>query len=217
VRTTLDTIGTAFPVLAVSGATIAGQHACFASAGAPAPAAAHIHIGHVMTMWNDTPNTQGLLPLAVLDAKIAAAHAELMQQSPGDLSALKLHAGHVPRALDPTLETEGLGSGHGLKRAAAGALQHIQLNVQMHAGDVSESLADVIAWTEQAIATAQKIRAARSASEAAGLGTELVAQTSRIANGIDANKDGSIGWQTGEGGLAQEQAHMDLMAGGEGL
>ena len=31
------------------------------------------------------------------------------------------------------------------------------------------------------------------------------------------NNDGSIGWQTGEGGLAQARTHMDLMVKGEGL
>ena len=48
--------------------------------------------------------------------------------------------------------------------------------------------------------TAQKIRAATYGSEAAPLVTELIAQINNISNGVDANKDGSIGWQTGEGG-----------------
>ena len=60
-------------------------------------------------------------------------------------------------------------------------------------------------WTDEAIATAQKIRAATSAAEAAPLVTKLIAQINAISNGVDANKDGTIGWQTGEGGLAQAQ------------
>jgi hypothetical protein len=219
VRTTLDTIGMAVAALAVGSATVAGQQAAGSNP-------AHIHIGHVMTMWKDTPNTQGFLPVAVADAKVAATHAGLMQKSPDNLDVVKLHAGHVLHALDPTLEAKGPGSGYGVKRAAAGALQHIQLaaksegasqNVQTHAGHVSASLSDVIAWTDQAIATAQKIRAATSASEAAALVTEVIAQTNSIAHGMDANKDGSIGWQSGEGGLTQAQTHMDLMVKGEGL
>lgn len=66
-------------------------------------------------------------------------------------------------------------------------------------------------------AVTERIRAATSASEAAALVTEVIAQTNSIANGIDANNDGSIGWQTEEGGLAQAQTHMDLMVKGEGL
>jgi hypothetical protein len=226
VRTTLYTIWTAVAALALGSATLAGQQPQSAPAGAAASNAAHIHIGHVMTMWKDTPNTQGFLPVAVADAKVAAAHAGLMQKSPDNLDVVKLHAGHVLHALDPTLEGKGPGSGYGVKRAATGALQHIQLaaksegasqNVQTHTGHVSASLSNVIAWSDQAIATAQKLRATTNASEAAALVTALVAQTSNIAHGMDANKDGSTGWQTGEGGLAQAQTHMDLMAKGEGL
>ena len=70
---------------------------------------------------------------------------------------------------------------------------------------------------DAAIATAQKIRAATSASEAAPLVAELITQTNNISNGVGANKDGTIGWQTGEGGLAQANQHMMLMMKGEGL
>jgi hypothetical protein len=226
VSTTHNAIGIAAAALALGGTTLAGQHFRSAQEEAAASNPAHLHIGHVMTMWKDTPNTQGILPVAIADAKVAATHAGLMQKSPDNLELVKLHAGHVLHALDPTLEGKGPGSGYGVKRAAAGALQHIQLaaksegaskNVQTHAGHVSASLGNVIAWTDQAIVTSQKIRAATSASEAAALVNEVIAQTNHIASGMDANKDGSIGWQTGEGGLAQAQTHMDLMMKGEGL
>lgn len=196
----------------------------------PAPAApanvAHNHIGHVMTQWKDTPGTQGFLPAAIADAKVAAVHAGYMQKSSDNLDSIKLHAGHVINALDPSIEMKGPGSGYGVKRAAAGASQHVQFaaktegaskGVQTHAEHVTASLAGVTQWTDAAIATAQKIRAATSAAEAAPLVAELVAQTNSISNGVDANKDGSIGWQTGEGGLAQANQHMTLMMKGEGL
>jgi hypothetical protein len=193
---------------------------------APAQNPVHNHIGHVMTQWKDTPGSQGFLTAAIADAKVAATHAGYMQKASDNLDSIKLHAGHVINALDPSLEAKGPGSGYGVKRAAAGAAQHVQLaaktegaskGVQTHAGHVTASLADVTQWTDVAIATAQKIRAATSASEAAPLVAELVAQTNSISNGVDANKDGSIGWQTGEGGLAQANQHMMLMMKGEGL
>ena len=216
------TVGAAVvAAIAFGSSTLAAQ-----APAAPAANPSHNHIGHVMTMWKDTPNTQGFLPVAVADAKVAATHAGYMQKSPDNLDSMKMHAGHVLNALDPSLEPKGPGSGYGVKRSAAGALQHIQLaaksegaskGVQTHAGHVSASLTDVTMWTDQAIATAQKIRAATTAAEAAPLVTELIAQTNSIANGVDTNKDGSIGWQTGEGGLAQAQTHMGLMMKGEGL
>jgi len=179
-----------------------------------------------MTMWKDTPSTQGFLPVAVADAKVAAIHAGYMQKSPDNLDSIKLHAGHVLNALDPSIEPKGPGSGYGVKRAAAGALQHLQLaaksegaskNVLTHAGHVTASLEDVVQWTDAAVATAQKIRAATTATAAAPLVAELIQQIAAINAGMDANKDGKIGWQTGEGGLEQAQMHMGFMMKGEGL
>jgi hypothetical protein len=193
---------------------------------APAANPAQTHIGHVMTAWKDTPNMTGFLPAAVADAKVAATHAGLAAKSPDNLDAMKMHAGHVLNALDPTLEAKGPGSGYGVKKAAAGALNHVGLaaksegasaNVKTHSTHVSASLENVAKWTDEAIGTAQKIRASTSAADAAKLVTDLVAQTNAIANGMDANKDGNIGWQTGEGGLAQAQTHMGLMMKGEGM
>ena len=216
-------IGAAVVATIALSSTLAAQ----APAAPAAPAnASHSHIGHVMTMWKDTPGTQGFLPVAIADAKVAATHAGYMQKSPDNLDSLKLHAGHVLNALDPSIEMKGPGSGYGVKRAAAGAANHIQLaaktegaskGVQTHAGHVTASLADVTQWTDAAIATAQKIRAATSASEAAPLVAELITQTNNISNGVDADKNGTIGWQTGEGGLAQANQHMMLMMKGEGL
>jgi hypothetical protein len=227
VKRTYDAaIGAGVVALLVFGASaLAGQRGEKNAPAAPV-IPSHNHIGHVMTMWKDTPGTQGFLPVAIADAKVAAAHAGYMQKSPDNLDSMKLHAGHVLNALDPSIEMKGPGSGYGVKRAAAGASQHVELaaksegaskGVQTHAGHVTASLADVTQWTDAAIATAQKIRAATSASEAAPLVAELTAQINNISNGVDANKDGSIGWQTGEGGLAQANQHMMLMMKGEGL
>jgi hypothetical protein len=207
------------------GATLASISAQQAPA-APAANPAQTHIGHVMTSWKDTPNMTGFLPAAIADAKVAATHAGLAAKSPDNLDAMKLHAGHVINALDPTVVAKGPGSGYGVKKAAAGALQHIGLAaksegasaaVKTHSTHVSASLEDAVKWPDEAVATAQKIQAATSAAEAAPLVTQLVAQTNAIANGMDANKDGTIGWQTGEGGLAQAQTHMGLMMKAEGM
>lgn len=187
---------------------------------------AHLHLGHVMTNWRDTPSNVGFLTAAVSDGKVAAIHADLAAKSPDNLEAMKLHAGHVLNALDPSVEPKGPGSGYGVKKAATGALQHLEFavkaegasaNIETHATHVFASLNDVLQWADQAITTAQKIRTANSTPEAVTLVNELVTLTKNISEGIDANKDGQIGWQTGEGGLQQAKAHMDLMMKGEGL
>jgi hypothetical protein len=187
---------------------------------------AHTHIGHVMTAWRDTPGSVGLLFAAMSDAKVAANHALLASKAQNDLPQMQLHAGHVLNALDPSIEPKGPGSGYGVKKAATAALQHVgfaaksegaSANVATHAVHVSASLTDAVQWTDEAIALAQKIRAATSAADAAPLAAQLATLTNSIVNGVDANKDGQIGWQAGEGGLQQALTHMGLMSKAEGL
>jgi hypothetical protein len=186
----------------------------------------HLHIGHVMTNWRDTPGGVGFLIAAVTDARVAAVHAKLAGMDPRSLDDMKLHAGHVLNALDSSVEPKGPASGYGVKKAAAGALQHLDLaasaegasaSVKTHATHVKASLEDSIRWTDQAISAAEKIRAATSAADAAPLVKDLILLTTHIVDGVDANNDGQIGWQTGEGGLTQAQVHMALMMKGEGL
>lgn len=170
---------------------------------------AHLHLGHVMTNWRDTPGTQGFLPVAIGEARIAATHAKLASES-AELDGMKLHAGHVLHALDPSIEPKGPGAGYGVKKAAAGALQHLEFaakgegaseNIHTHAAHVSASLNAVLKFTDQAIAVVQKVRAASDAMEAGRLVSELSALLAQIS----------------EGALHQAQTHMELMLKPEGL
>ncbi len=170
---------------------------------------AHLHLGHVMTNWRDTPASVGFLTAAISDSRVAVTHADLASKSRGQLDEMKLHAGHVLHALDPSIESKGPGSGYGLKKAAAGAQQHLELavgaegasaNIKAHAVTVAASLKDVLVGTDNTIAVAQRIRSAVSASEAAPLVDELAS----LAKQIDA-------------GLQQAKAEMSLMMKGEGL
>lgn len=183
------------------------------------------HIGHVMTSMNGTPNQQGLLPTAQAEAKIAAQHAALAAKTPDNLDAMKLHAAHVIHAVDPSVEAKGPGQGYGLKRAAAGVATHVELaaksegaspNVKTHSAHVSAAAGNVVKWSDEIVALAQKIRAAAAAADAAPLVTQLVALTQQAATGLDANKDGRVNWGPGEGGLQQAQQHMELLIKGEG-
>ena len=65
----------------------------------------------------------------------------------------------VPKAKPAVTEPKGPGSGYGVRKAAAGALQHLDFaakaegasaNVKTHAVHVSASLTDAIQWTADA-------------------------------------------------------------------
>jgi hypothetical protein len=226
--------------VAFAGAVLFGTPPIVAQAPA---SAAQVHIGHVMTSWKDTPDMKGFLPTAIVDAQVALEQIERADLE-GRINDFWLYGGYVLNALDPGAETDALlktayarlpttylkievpGTGYGIKRAVAGALQHVQLaaksegaseNVKTHAGHVSASLENVAKWTDEAIATTRKLLEAKDVGGGQMLVDELTAQIGQIAIGTDANSDGQTGWQTGEGGLRQANTHMRLMMKGEGM
>jgi len=66
--------------------------------------AAHLHLGHVMTNWRDTPGGRGFLPVALDQARAAGLHAGLAVKG-ATLDDIKAQAREVLQALDPTVES----------------------------------------------------------------------------------------------------------------
>lgn len=193
---------------------------------AHAASEAHKQIGYVVSSWEDTPNEQGLLPVAFKESLVAAAHANYAVNAADNFDSMKIHAGHVRHAIDPTLEAGGPGLGYGLIRATNGSIEHITLAsesagaseaIKTHTVHVVTSLNNVLERTEMALAEADAIIAAASAAEALPHAIEMARLTKDAFQGIDANKDGKISWETGEGGLKTADQHMGFMLDAEGL
>ena len=149
---------------------------------------AHLHIGHVMTNWRDTPGTRGFLPVAIDEARVAILHAGLAMKAT-TLDDVKLHTGHVLHALDPAIEPKGPGAGYGVRKATAGALQHLDFAakaegttaaITAHAAPVSASLASATASIDEAIAIARQIRAAVDLAAATHLAADLSAALTKM-------------------------------------
>ncbi len=182
------------------------------------------HIGHVVTSFMDTPDKSGFLPMALAEAKIAAQHAAFAARTPDNLQSMQTHAGHVIHAIDPTQAPSGPGKGFGMKRAAGGVAQHVELaaketaasaNVKTHATHIAVAARSAMARGDQVIAIAKQIQAATTAAAAASLVTQLVSLCDQLIAGSDNNADGRIGWGDGEGALQQAQDHITLLLAGE--
>ena len=187
---------------------------------------AHVHMGHVMDGFRGTPEGQGLLPTAIAEAQVAMTHAGLMVRDLSNLNAMKAHAGHVLNAIDPGEMENGPGLGYGVKPAAAGVARHIELaagsegasqNITTHATHVATSATNTVTRADRIIELAKGIQAAESAEAAAEMAQELNTLAGALAAGVDADENGRIGWQEGEGGLDAAQTHMGLMQRGEGV
>ncbi|MBI4521204.1 MAG: hypothetical protein HY701_10225 [Gemmatimonadetes bacterium] len=185
------------------------------------PTPAQIHIGHVMDRFAGTPNSQGLLATALAEARIAVQHATLAAQDPNNLEAMKRHAGHVVHVIDPKAVESGPGLGFGLKRAADGVATHAGLagksqgatqNMKTHGPHASTSAANTARRADRILALAKTIQEyAESPAEGAALVAELKALADQLVAGFDANGDGRIGWQEGEGGLQVAEQHIGFM------
>jgi hypothetical protein len=178
----------------------------------------------VVNTFGDTPDAMGLLPVAMAEARTAAQHAGLAARNPANLDGMKVHAGHVINALDPTIMTTGPGLQYGVKRAALGVANHIELaakapgaspNVVTHAAHIAMSARNTAQRADQIIALAKQVQAATTAAEAAALISQMVSQCDQLIAGFDANGDGRISWEQGEGGLQQVQEHVNLLLAGE--
>jgi hypothetical protein len=222
-RKTFDSV-----VVTLTGAPIPGQYVAPAAGGrgsVPVPAGpVGVHIGHVVNSFGDTPNGQGLLPTAMAEARIAAQHATLAARQPGNLAYMQAHAGHVINALDPTIIAAGPGLGYGLRKAALGVATHIELaaaaqgasaNVITHSKHVATCARNTVQRADQLLALAQKVQAATSAADAAALVSQMTSLADQLIAGADANADGKITAEPGEGGLQQADEHVRLMLAGE--
>jgi hypothetical protein len=177
----------------------------FSVAGASAQS--HDHLGHVQDSFGDTPGQVGLITILEQEAKIAADHAGYGKNNPS------AHMPHVRHALDPKSEGGGPGKGYGVIRAAEGVIAHMDFArkapdaadaLKTHSEHIITSARNVVGWARQAL-DKSKDNSAKSMDEIAQI-------TQWILNGRDANGDGKISWQEGEGGIAQMKQHLGFIS-----
>jgi hypothetical protein len=203
-----------------------------AQGGAPAaPQAAPanpslMHLGHVADRFTDTPQNRGFAATATAEAAVMTQHAGLAGQQPDNLEYMKQHTVHVVNAVDPSVEAAGPGLGYGVKKAAQNSLQHMELAAAANgastamgilAKNVSASANNVVRWSDELIALGNQVKASTDAATAAGLVKQIATLAEKIANGSDANTDGTISARDGEGGLRQMESQLTLLKRAEGL
>ncbi len=184
----------------------------------------HRHMGHVSKSFGDTPDKVGLLTILEEEAPIAAQHAGLAARDLSNLSSMQTHTRHVRHAVDAASESGGPGKGYGIVKAAQGVSRHIGLasnagdasdNVKLHAEHVKSSADNVVSWGQEIMQLSERVLSASTAAQAAPLVQQLQELTQHIVDGTDANGDGRVSWQAGEGGVAQARQHMGFMESGE--
>jgi hypothetical protein len=186
-------------------------------------AAQNPHVGHVATGFANTPDGAGLLPTAEAEAQVAAQHAGLAARDLSNLVAMQTHVAHVQHALDPSVVEAGPGLGYGVVAAAQGVARHIELaagvdgaagSIVTHAPHVAQAAHNTVARAQRMLELAAQVQAAGSAEAAAPMVQEIQQLAAQLVDGDDANDDGRVGWQEGEGGLATARQHLGFLMGG---
>ena len=176
------------------------------------------HVGHVADGFRGTPDGVGLLDAAIAEAGVAAQHAGFAARDPSNLDGMKRHMGHVLHALNPEEVESGPGAGYGVVAAAGGVARHIDLAassdgasdaLKTHANHVSTAAQNTVETATQMIELAKSIQDATSASDAAGLVSQLAELGGQLTAGAGS------GWQ--EGGLDAAQQHLGFITREEEL
>lgn len=193
-----------------------------ALAAAGSEGMARTHLEHVTKSWKDTPGKVGLVQILEQEADVAAQHARFAASDTSDLGNMKLHVPHVMHAIDPDTVDGGPGKGYGVLKAAKGVAAHMGFArksegatgaLKTHSQHVIASAQSIVNWSQEIVSLARGVQDADSASGAADKVKRIQALTDRILNGHDANGDGSVSWQTGEGGLKQLKTHLGFAKG----
>lgn len=199
---------------AVAEAEIAHQHATLALRDPTDVDAMRRHTRHVLHALDPSAEESGpgLGYGAVRAAERTAHYIALAATSVGATDAIETHATHI---------------GTASRSAMAKGQEALEIAREIvppppEPADTTEA-ADT-ARTEGAVeeegageGEAEESPEPLSAAEIEALLTELVSLTEAMLNGVDADGDGRIGWQEGEGGLAQAARHLELLQQAEGI
>lgn len=158
------------------------------------PSIAHVHVGHAVTAWPDTPGRKGLLEVAQQDARILAEHAAYAVAGARDIAEVRLHLGHVLHALSPALEPLGPGTGYGLMKALDGSADHLgfarevkdaSANIQTGLTPLIETLRQLRAQSEVLAALARDARQSRDAAQVVAYAEEVRQRGDRLLVQLD--------------------------------
>jgi len=186
-------------------------------------------LGHLAAMTNtfvDTPNGMSLIQTGMVEAEIAAVYIRIAGQDSTDLRAMTTNMVNVARAIDPTEVSFGGGLGYGFKRAAEGVRTYIELastargtseTIRYHAPYITDAANGALSRVDEALALARRIGVAQDTETARPLLDDLAEVVRAMTFGVDRDRDGRIGSDPSEAGLAQARYHLEVIRRAERL
>lgn len=188
------------------------------------PSIAHVHIGHSMTGWHNTPNKEGLFVVAQKKAGEALTFAGKTIAGNPDINVIKTNIDRVIHLTDSEVTQDDDKKRYGVKQALTGAASHITYaatspdaseNVKAFADVFAKNATGVLDRCDLITALGKDISGTSSLEEAGILAREVEKLVRANIRGEDLNKDGIIGSQPEEYGLVQLHRDIENMIGKE--
>ena len=185
-----------------------------------APTIAHVHIGHAMTGWHDTPDKAGLFIVAETKAAEALKSAQTAVNGSRDLNRIKTDIARVSRLSEASTLPEGTDTKYGVKEALTGAVSHITYaatspdatpNIHAFADGFKANAAGVLDRCDLIAALSVDIGASEAIDEVELLAPEIEKLARANIYGEDLDGDGRIGNSANEYGLAQLRRDIEDM------
>jgi hypothetical protein len=184
------------------------------------PTISHIHIGHAMQGWYDTPGEQGLFIVA--EEKAAEAEKSALTAVGGnlDLKVIKADIARARALTDATTAPKRLEEKYGVKQALSAAVDHIGYaaasadatdNVKSFAKGFGPDAAGVLDRCDLIVALSGDVDASTSTEQAELLARQIEKLTRANIHGEDLDGDGVIGSRPDEYGLVQLRRDIEAM------
>lgn len=185
-----------------------------------APTVAHVHIGHAMTGWYETPNKEGLFVLAENKAGESLKYAQAAVDGNRDLKGIKADIASAGTLSDSEAIGEESKAQYGVKQALAGAVSHITYaatspdataNTRAFADGFAANAAGVMDRCDLITALSSDISNTESVDEAGLLASEIEKLARANIHGEDLDGNGIVGSYADEYGLVQLRRDIEGM------
>jgi hypothetical protein len=189
-----------------------------------APTIAHVHIGHALTGWYNTPAKAGFFVVAENQAKKALDAAQSAIARGDEMELLQAYIAIAVEATNPESKADEPKSRYGVKQALTGAANHIGFagdsddaseNIKTSAEAFSRHASAVLDRCDLITALGKDIWTASSLDEATVLAEEVLNLSRANLYGEDSDGDGVVGSNPSEYGLIQLRKELDAMVARE--
>jgi hypothetical protein len=189
-----------------------------------APTIAHVHVGHALTGWRDTPGKEGFFVVAEDKAQQALDSAESASKTNNDINKIKSDINLTVEATNPSQKTIDGKKRYGVKQSLEGAVDHITFaadsddaskNIKSSVKAIANNTTTILERCDLIRALGEDIKMTASVDEAVVLTAEVLNLARANVHGEDSDADGIVGSNPSEYGLAQLRMQLDAMVARE--